>query len=80
MNPVPCFHLGHARQADGRPVTCRQQANIYDQNTEQEGEADEASPQTVDKLGVGCYAQHHFSFKTSFLFIFFKINKNLSVF
>ena len=36
--------------------------------------------QTVDKLGVGCYAQHHFSFKTSFLFIFFKINKNLSVF
>ena len=37
--------------------------------------------QTVDKkLGVGCYAQHHFSFKTSFLFIFFKINKNLTVF
>jgi len=36
--------------------------------------------QTVDKLGVGCYAQHHFSFKTSFLFIFFKINKNLAVF
>ena len=36
--------------------------------------------QAVDKLGVGCYAQHHFSFKTSFLFIFFKINKNLSVF
>ncbi len=28
--------------------------------------------QTVDKLGVGCYAQHHFSFKTSFLFIFFQ--------
>ena len=25
--------------------------------------------QTVDKLGVGCYIQHHFSFKTSFLFI-----------
>ncbi|WP_373153038.1 helix-turn-helix domain-containing protein, partial [Blautia massiliensis (ex Durand et al. 2017)] len=25
--------------------------------------------QTVDKLGVGCYTQHHFSFKTSFLFI-----------
>lgn len=38
------------------------------------------SLQTVDKLGVGCYAQHHFSFKTSFLFIFFKINKNLAVF
>lgn len=36
--------------------------------------------QTVDKLGVGCYIQHHFSFKTSFLFIFFKINKNLAVF
>ena len=36
--------------------------------------------QTVDKLGVGDYAQHHFSFKTSFLFIFFKINKNLAVF
>ena len=36
--------------------------------------------QTVDKLGVGYYAQHHFSFKTSFLFIFFKINKNLAVF
>ena len=38
------------------------------------------APQTVDKLGVGDYAQHHFSFKTSFLFIFFKINKNLAVF
>ena len=36
--------------------------------------------QTVDKLGVGYYIQHHFSFKTSFLFIFFKINKNLAVF
>ena len=36
--------------------------------------------QTVDKLGVGCYAPHHFSVKTSFLFIFFKINKNLAVF
>lgn len=36
--------------------------------------------QTVDKLGVGCYAQHHFSFKTSFLFIFFKINKNPAIF
>ena len=36
--------------------------------------------QTVDKLGVGCYTQHHFSFKTSFLFIFFEINKNLTVF
>ena len=31
--------------------------------------------QTVDKLGVGCYAQHHFSFKTSFLFIFSKSTK-----
>ena len=39
-----------------------------------------SASQTVDKLGVGCYAQHHFSFKTSFLFIFFKINKNLAVF
>ena len=36
--------------------------------------------QTVDKLGVGCYIQHHFSFKTSFLFIFFKINKNPAIF
>ena len=57
MNPVPCFHLGHARQADGRPVTCRQQANIYDQNTEQEGEADEASPswkQRMDTMQENC--------------------------
>ena len=57
MNPVPCFHLGHARQADGRPVTCRQQANTYDQNTEQEGEADEASPfwkQRMDIMQENC--------------------------
>ena len=44
------------------------------------GNVAKAAFQTVDKLGVGCYIQHHFSFKTSFLFIFFKINKNLAVF
>ena len=38
-------------------MTCRQQANIYDQNTEQEGEADEASPfwkQRMDIMQENC--------------------------
>jgi len=33
-------------------VTCRQQANIYDQNTEQEGEADEASPSWKQRMDI----------------------------
>ena len=38
-------------------MTCRQQANIYDQNTEQEGEADEASSfwkQRMDIMQENC--------------------------
>ena len=57
MNPVPCFRRRHVRQLIGRPGICRQRANIYDQNTEQEGEADEASPfwkQRMDIMQENC--------------------------
>ena len=40
MNPVPFFRREQERPADGAAVTCLQQENISDQNTEQEGEAD----------------------------------------
>ena len=36
--------------------------------------------QTVDKLGVGSYAQHHFSLIINSFFIFLKKAKNPAVF
>ena len=38
------------------------------------------SPQTVDKLGAGCYAQHHFSLNIDFILVLSSKYKKVAVF